>query len=196
MKIKYTYAKDAKGLTDLINKAVETTTTAKNQIQIAAVAVLYHAHRHGDYTGANQLVLGLIESGMRRASLVKWFQTYGGLVLNEDKDTLKEQVFSGWNGADYIKLNFETAKTTLWFKAIAEKEAFISLSLQDDINKLLIKYGKQKVKAEKAGVDFRGKISTQVLNETIEQLMTLISQDDIVEVNDVDIIKALEGKVA
>lgn len=54
--IKYVMPKDAAELAKLCNKAVKSVQSARVSVQQAAVGVLFHAHKHGDWSAANTLV--------------------------------------------------------------------------------------------------------------------------------------------
>lgn len=93
MAIKYVFAKDAAGLEKIQASAVRSVAKAREQVQIAAVATIKHAHEHGDWTFAQRLVDALGNT-INGAALVEWFKVYGGLETNDNKkkiDALPEE---------------------------------------------------------------------------------------------------------
>jgi hypothetical protein len=87
--IKYTMKDDIKSV---VANAVKGYQKGRRGVQIAAVNVLLHAARHGDYTQAQVLC-----EGVGNKSLVKWFEDFGGLIVNPETKS-----FGGWKGAGYI----------------------------------------------------------------------------------------------
>lgn len=190
---KYTFAKDGAALDKIIDSAVRGARSARSKIQVAAIAILYHAYQHGDYTGAGKLVLGLDGSGVRRDALVEFFKIFGGLTVNEDKDTKQEKPFCAWKGADYIKEHFEEAKKTMWSDCKKEKDPFVELDFNQDLLKLIGRYTKQLKKAEEAGEEFRGKISVKIADETMNHLKALVNTEaEVVEDKDEVVADKLE----
>lgn len=107
-KVVYTLGYDG-ALTDVdaaIAAAVAGQSNANRLIQHAAIAVLCHAYKCGDYSKAQVLVDSL--EGANRKSLVDWFCKFGGL----EKDGKK---FSGWKGKAYIKARSTEARETAWW---------------------------------------------------------------------------------
>ena len=98
-----------KSVDKLIELAINSLKTMREKVQVAAIAVLQHAEKHGDYSKAQVLVDGL-GNGINKASLQKFFVDLGGLKLDADSGN-----FNGWQGAEYIKENFTLAKSTAWW---------------------------------------------------------------------------------
>lgn len=193
--IKYILPSSTSELDKLIQSAVKAVNTGRNKLQIACVAILYHAHKHGDYSAAGNTVLSLADSGVRRDTLVEWFKIYGGLQVNDDPETKGGKPFNGWKGADHIKAHFEEAKENMWWLAKAEQDPFVDMSLESDLSKLLSRYGKQLKKAEAAGSEFRGRVITKITQETLDQLLAIADHEPVVESKDSDIMAALEGMI-
>jgi hypothetical protein len=123
----------------LIASAIRAQGRANTAIQIAAVAILAHAAKHGDYSKASILVDGL--QGAFRASLVEWFVKFGGLVVEAGK-------FAGWSGADHIRANYSTARETAWFEV--KKEApYKGFDLEAEVRGLLDRANKATQRAAK-----------------------------------------------
>lgn len=172
--IKYVLPSNASDLNKLISSAINSAKTMQTKIQVAAVGILFHAAKHGDYTAANTLVDGLGNSA-RRDALVTWFKLYGGLTISEGK------AFDGWNGKAHIEANFEVAKATMWNDAKKESNPFVELDMEADLRKLVDKYSRAKNKAAKAGSEFKGKINTQINDQLMAQLMELCNFEVIIE---------------
>lgn len=107
--MKYVLPKDAAELTKLIKSAVRSAKSMRDRVQIAAVAILHHAMKHGDWTKANDLVLGL-GHGVKRDSLIEYFVVNGGLTVGEGKEG-----FIGWKGKEFIEDHFNDAKDNKWW---------------------------------------------------------------------------------
>jgi hypothetical protein len=101
--------KKAKGLDFLIQDAIGSAKTMRIKVQCAAVAILIHLEKSGDYRKANDLVTGL-GHGVNSTALVDWFVTYGGLTIDE-----AGTAFDGWSGSEYIKERFQGAKAKAWY---------------------------------------------------------------------------------
>jgi hypothetical protein len=128
---------DLSKVDSLVAGAIRAQGKANQAIQVAAVAVLAHAAKHGDYSKASTLVDGL--QGAFRASLVEWFVKFGGLTVAGGK-------FAGWSGADHIRSVFDEAKTTAWYQV--KKEApYKGFDLDQEIRGLLDKTFKAATKA-------------------------------------------------
>jgi len=127
-KINYT-TELKKNVDSLIARAGVSLGKAESHVQIAAVAVLLHAYQHGDYSKAGVLVSTVTDNGGLASSLVKWFVKFGGLT-GDDKG------FTGWQGADYIKANFDEAKATMWSK-YKPANPYAGLNLKVEMLKLV-----------------------------------------------------------
>jgi hypothetical protein len=95
-----------------INKAIASFGKAKNLIQVAAVAILYHIAKCGDYRKANTLVDGLV--GLNQKALIEFFVQFGGLTVSEGA-----KGFDGWKGFDAV--NIQAGKKTMWFDLKVQK---------------------------------------------------------------------------
>ena len=133
-KIKYVITKNANELKTLINETIGYAKTMQEKVQICAVAILAHAEKHGDWTKANDLVLGL-PNGVKRDSLVAYFEQNGGLISGEEG-------FVAWSGADKIRKQFNDAKTKMWW-TYKVKSPFAGFDLNNEIEKLIEKAQKR-----------------------------------------------------
>lgn len=113
-----------------IEEAIVSLKTMRQRVQIAAVAVLMHAEKHGDYSKAQVLVEGL-GNGINKASLQKWFVDFGGLAIDEESGN-----FSGWKGKEYIREQFENAKTTAWWE-MKQAPAYKGFDLKAELGKVV-----------------------------------------------------------
>jgi hypothetical protein len=121
----------------LVASAIRMQGKANAAIQVAAVSVIAHAAKHGDYSKAAILVDGL--EGAFRASLIEWFVKFGGLTVEGGK-------FSGWQGADYIRASFADAKETPWYK-VKKEVLYQGFDLDQEIRGLLDRAAKAAKKA-------------------------------------------------
>lgn len=81
-----------------VANAIKSYTKGRNAVQNAAVKVLIHAVKHGDYSQAQVLC-----DGVGNKQLVTYFVDFGGLKVEGNK-------FVGWSGAAYIERNLTPAK--------------------------------------------------------------------------------------
>lgn len=108
-------------------------------IQTTAIAVINHAHVHGDVTLASDLCLA-VGNGMKHEALRLYLSDFGPMVPNADKET------KGASPMKYAKAKrlegealaavLEKAAATDWFKAKTEKPAE-EFSFAADLHKLL-----------------------------------------------------------
>lgn len=126
----------------LIDSAIKSAKTMKMKVQVAAVAILQHAEKHGDYSKANVLVDGL-GHGVKADSLVAWFVKFGGLIVDEEG-----KGFGGWKGSEYIKEQFTKAKANAWYDE-KKGNAWAGFNLLDELAKVVKKEenARKKVKA-------------------------------------------------
>jgi len=127
-KINYT-TELKKDVDTLIKRAGISLGRAESHVQVAAIAVLIHAAKHGDYSKAGVLVSTVTDNGGLSSSLVKWFAKFGGLT-GDDKG------FTGWQGADHIKNNLDEAKATMWSK-FKPANPYAGLDLKVELVKLV-----------------------------------------------------------
>ncbi len=175
--MQYKLPNTAAEVDQLITRAVKAASSTRLLIQQAAVGILYHAYKHGDYTKAGVLVNSLKDTGVRRDSLVKYLSGFGGLLINEDKETKKEQPFCGWSGAEYIKDNFEDAKATMWDKVVEEKDPYVIADLNTMLAMVIKRMDVVTKRAQRP--DFQGKVSFHVHENILLQLRNMMARDNI-----------------
>lgn len=176
MSIKYDLPKDAASLNKIIEAAIKSASTMKLKVQQAGVAILHHAYQHGDYTKANDLIEG-VGFGLKRDSLVAWFQQYGGLTIAEDKSG-----FDGWKGKEYIRNNFDQAKAVMWYDVKrGNVNPFAGYSLEDEVKKLVARHKQMIKKYDDMPAEDKEKVKLDVNEATIEQLLHLAHFDIIIE---------------
>lgn len=127
--IRYNIATDVDSLLKMIEAAGTHYQTARRVTQVAAVNVLIHAAKHGDYSFADKLV-GVCGDSQ---ALVKWFEEFGGLTVDPEA-----KGFKGWEGKQHIKDNLELAKATMFwtFKA---PNPYAGFDLDKQLEKLITK---------------------------------------------------------
>ena len=167
--ITYVSPKNMKELSTLISEAIESANTMKAKVQITAVAILMHAEKHGDYTGANALVFGLGD-GVNTAALVEFFIKFGGLTVGDNP----KDGFVGWQKAEYIRENFEMAKKTMWW-TFKKVNPFAGFDIASEAERLIKKADKMIATRRKA--ELEGDMDTvnliKVNDEQYKLLMAL-----------------------
>lgn len=126
-----------------IKRAIKSINTARtklvDQIQQAAIAVINHAHIHGDVTLASDLCLA-VGNGMKHEALRLYLSEFGPMAPNDDKETkasapmkfAKSKRVEGDDLADML----ERAAAKAWFDFKTEKPAE-AFSFAADLHKLL-----------------------------------------------------------
>ncbi|MNZ93562.1 hypothetical protein D3C78_1126340 [compost metagenome] len=171
--IKYVTPKDAAAVEGLIGKAVRSVQKARVDVQIAAVAILIHAEKHGDWTKANDLVTGLGNT-INGKALVEWFVVYGGLVIDEEA-----AAFTGWNGAEHIKERFQEAKAKMWWD-LKQTNPFKGFDLEAALKKVISDHERVTKKMDTMTDEEKAKVKTQVNADTIQAVMKLCNFEAIV----------------
>ena len=166
----YTFPKNTNQLNALITDAISSAKTMRDKVQIASVAILWHAEKHGDYSKANDLIFGLGQ-GVKRDSLVAWFVKYGGLVVCQDDPNTNG--FISWKGAEYIRDAFDAAKINMWYDVKKDKP-FVPYSLEDELKKVLSKHSRELKKAQDYDEEKKALVNTNVSDDTIKLLLTLV----------------------
>ena len=167
-KLTYTLSNDGKVVAKLIEVAGQHAKSLRHSIQIAAVAIIYHAMKHSDYSKANDL-LTVVGHGVKRDSLVKFFKDYAGLTSKAGSNK-----FDGWQGKDFMKANFNAAKDQMWWELKKdESNGFNGYSLEDSLKTLLSKHNAMMKKAAKMNEEDKAKVNSEVSSLTIEALLAL-----------------------
>lgn len=154
----------------LIEAAVGGMKKAKNLIQVAAVGILMHAEKHGDWTKASVLVKALEDNGAYAASLVAWFVEYGGLVVGGEEG---EQGFVGFSGPEHIREHFGEAKVKAWWECKKQASPYKGFDLNVELAKLLERAKKAKEAARK---DSAKAEQVKVNDAELEALSALLAQ--------------------
>lgn len=173
MTIKYITAKDTTDLYKIQDKAISSVHKARDLVQIALVATLIHAGKHGDYTGATRMIEGT-GNAVNGAALVKFFVRFGGLLVAEDGSG-----FSGWQGADYIRANLNDAKATMWW-TLKKVNPFAGYSAEAEIKKFIKRHKAMTAKLDSMSDEDKEKVSLTINDETIKALLSLVNFEAII----------------
>jgi hypothetical protein len=123
-----------------IKAAIASYGKTKNLVQVAAVAILIHAEKCGDYSKANTLIEGLV--GLNQAALVEFFVQFGGLTVSKGA-----KKFDGWSGKGAVKV--EEGKLTMWYD-LKKQNPWAGFNLKAEMLKLVTKAENAIEKAEEA----------------------------------------------
>ena len=174
-KIKYVEAKNDAELDKLINNSIRSVQKAREHVQIAAVAVLLHAAKHGDWTKANVLVEGL-GSTVNGQALVKFFVDYGGLTTNAESSA-----FGGWQGAEYIREHLDAAKEKMWWD-LRKVNPFAGYNADTELNRFVEKHRKMVKTIAGLTPEDQGKVSFIISDKTMAAVLSLVDFEHIVAV--------------
>ena len=174
MAIKYIQPKDAVQVDSLIGKAVKSVNKARVDVQIAAVAILMHAEKHGDWTKANDLVKGLGNT-INGKALVEWFVVYGGLVVDPEADQ-----FSGWTSAQHIRDKFQDAKSKMWWE-LKVQSPFKGFDLEAALLKVCKDHAAVVAKMAAMPEEDQKKVKLIVNDSTIKAVLGLCNFEAILE---------------
>ena len=172
MSIKYVFAANSAELEKIQAKAVRSVQSARVMVQIAAVATIKHAYDHGDWTYAQKLVDGLGNT-VNGAALVEWFKVYGGL-------TTDDKGFIGWSGKEYIKENFEAAKSTMWWE-LKKQSPFKGFNLEAALQQVIKQHHAAQEKLDGLSDEDKEKVSFTVNDATIQAVLKLCNFEAIIE---------------
>lgn len=161
-----------------IELAGQSVTKMRKSIQVACVAVCMHAVKHGDYSKA-QVLVDTVGNAVNKASLQKWFVDYAGLIVDSETG-----LFSGWQGAEYIREHFDDAKKKAWWEC-KEAPAYKGMSIIEEINKL--------VKRGEAVLEKLNKIAAEFGTDSVEYQDAMAKTD--VDMNTLRTLRAVAGKV-
>lgn len=128
--------------------AVKSLGRSRETMQVVLITTLRHVWKHGDRMPASRLInaIGTADKADKanRKRIVSFFETFGGLIYGEEGGD-----FVGWQGKDYIKDNFETAKNTAWWSfhkpTKREPKAF---DINEQLQTLIDKATKHKEKGD------------------------------------------------
>lgn len=88
-------------------------------IQLCAVNAVGYSIEHGDVRAANQLYENLPQ-GTRRASLIKYFETYGDLAYMAQTSKKFEHDKRQNKDGEFKTFNYDALMGTLWYQAKSE----------------------------------------------------------------------------
>jgi hypothetical protein len=171
--IKYVMPNDANELATLCNKAVKSVQSARVSVQQAAVGVLFHAFKHGDYSAANTLVNDLGNT-INGKALVEFFAKFGGLKVDEEKGA-----FIGWSGAEYIEDAFDDAKATMWWD-LKQQQPFKGFDLEAALQRVLKQHKDTLEKVQGMTEEDQAKVKLDVSEVTMQQLFAICDFEVIV----------------
>jgi hypothetical protein len=174
-KLKYVEAKNETELNKLIDSSIRSAVKAREAVQIAAVAILIHAAKHGDWTKANVLVDGLGNT-INGAALVEWFIRFGGLSVNTEGTA-----FGSWAGVDHIKANLEAGKDKMWWE-LRKQNAFAGYNATDAVMKFVKHHKDLQKKIAGMRPEDAGKISFIISDEAMLAVLSLVNFEHIVQV--------------
>lgn len=175
--MKYQMPTTTQHLNTLISTAIKSAKSMRDSVQIAAVAILFHSYKHGDWTKANELVHGL-GYGVKRDSLVEFFVLYGGLTID-----LELNEFNGWQGAQWVRDNIEKAKATMWYDLKKGASPFQGYCLQDELLKVMKRRNAMIKKVEGMTEEDKALVKLDVNQDTIDALLTM-TNFEIIEVDE------------
>lgn len=171
--IKYVMPKDANELAKLCNKAVKSVQSARVSVQQAAVGVLFHAFKHGDYSAASTLVADLGNT-INGKALVEFFVKFGGLKIDEEKGA-----FIGWSGAKHIEDTFDEAKATMWWD-LKLQQPFKGFDLEAALQRVLKQHKGTLEKVQGMTEEDQAKVKLDVSEATMQQLFAICDFEVIV----------------
>lgn len=174
-KIKYIDPKNEAELSKLIDTSIRTTAKARESVQVAAVAILLHAAKHGDWTKANVLVEGLGDT-INGQALVKFFVDFGGLTVNPEGTA-----FGGWNGVDHIKANLDMAKEKMWW-TLRKVNPFAGYNADAELMRFVERFRKTSKQVAGMKPEDQAKVSLIVRDETMKAVLQLVNFEHIVQV--------------
>jgi hypothetical protein len=174
-KLKYVDPKNEAELTKLMDGAIRAASKAREAVQVAAVAILIHAGKHGDWTKANVLVEGLGNT-INGQALVAWFITFGGLQVNTEGTA-----FGSWAGAEHIKNNLDAAKGKMWWE-LRKQNAFAGYNATDTIMKFVRHHKELQKKIAGMKPEDASKISFVISDEAMLAVLNLVDFEHIVQV--------------
>lgn len=200
MSINYSLPKNKQETDSLINKAWQAIESSTKAVQIALVATIYHAYKHGDWTIANRFALECPKEAKQKF-MVDWLVKFGGLVVGEVPQDNGQPItqFVGWKGKEFIKENFELAKDTLWTKAIKQEAGIVNFDLNEEARKFANKMGKKLKSIENLPTDRKGDVKIEVNEETIRMLLGLLNVNPselVIEPTNAELADKLEQQLA
>lgn len=177
-KLKYTSPKTEADLKKTIASAVNSASAMRNKVQVAAVAILYHANKHNDWSHANALI-DQLGNGVKRDSLVAWFEDLGGLVRG-DKPA---DGFVSWKGPEHIQDNYQRAMygDKMWYEYKKDSGGFSGYCLEEELKKVIKRYDDMKKKVVGMQPEDQGKVDLVVNSQVVEMLLAVTGHFELLE---------------
>lgn len=118
-----------------------------SDIQLAGLSCLQHLKDHGDIGQVNRLYAAL-GKGARKSALTSWLLSYGQIVPNMDKATIKDAPFKFDKGSEKAT-NVEGAQADPWYDHKPDQEPDEVFDLMKAVEQIIKKAaGKQLVNGE------------------------------------------------
>lgn len=179
--MKYILPKTAEELKKVTDSAVRSAKTMREKIQLALVAILYHAHKHGDYTSASRFANEFnidVGMGVNRKAIVDFFEKFGGLILcTEDAN---KNGFTSWEGKEFIRDNFQDAQACMWW-TLKPEAPFKALSMEASALAFIAQIRKTRQQAvtlkQEGKEDEASQVVLDVEDSTMSTLMALLNLD-------------------
>lgn len=174
-KIKYVSPADGVAVDKLIDSAVKATAKARDLVQVALVGILIHAAKHNDYSRA-QIIVDKLVGTVNANALVKWFVTFGGLIVAEDGSG-----FGSWQGPKFIADNLEEAKATMWYE-FTKPNPFAGYNAEAELHKFMKRYAtmRTKTEADDLSEEDKAKVDLHISAGTIEAVLKLVKMELII----------------
>lgn len=170
--------KSFENVTRLVTTARKSAELMRTSVQKAAVAILLHAYKYGDYTMAEALVEACGD-GVRGDALVTFFAKCGGLKVDEENNT-----FCGWKGRDHIKAHMELAKEKPWY-LYKKANPFKGYDVNQALAQLEKKFNKMKKDVDGMEEGDKEKVNLVIDEAILKRIMSMANFEAIIPVDDV-----------
>lgn len=172
-KIKYVTPANAAAVDELIAKAVNSVSKARDLVQVACVAILIHAAKHNDYSKANDIVNAL-NGTVNSAAIVEWFVKFGGLIVAEDGSG-----FGSWQGPKYIAENLEAGKENMWYE-MRRPNPFAGYNAEAELQRYIKRFTQMHKKIVDLDDEDKAKVSFAISAGTIDALFKLVKMETVI----------------
>lgn len=133
-----------------IDLAIQSAGSARNNIQMAAMQIVRHIQRHGDYTLANKLVDGM-PSGIKADSLVAYFREFACLKSGAESFTGFRDGLKHEEAAGLIKKTWGKAQSTWWYSFGKKTNPHVDFDINKRLDALFKTLEKEAKKARETG---------------------------------------------
>lgn len=210
--MQYSIIKGEKALSEAIEAAIASASSARDKLQDVLIAVQSHYLEHGDYTLVNSLVIKVDAlKGFNAAGMVAHCAKYMGLTRTAvviDPISGKTETPKGFNGHSgfHTKTPQEKdailteASKKMWWEAVQQKSAFDILDEDGMVLRLMDRLKKQEsdlLESAPAGVDvatFKAEKVKSVTEETKRKLVTFFDLGGMILPPDAPIDSANDAK--